>query len=170
MSLTTDGELFKKAEKYSIQLNAIVYKDQLYDMQLMKGGYIINMADSDSMGTHWVSFWIDDAKKNDAVVYFDSFGVNPPMEVRNALKKIALKILVSDKQIQNINSGWCGIYNLFFLWFMQNHSKGHTGRATREMRSVDVSLEKRLDMFLNLFSDDVEQNLTILKKLFLKTT
>ena len=155
MSLTTDIELFKKAEKYSIQLNAIVFKNQLYDMQLMKGGYIINMADSDSMGTHWVAFWIDNTKKNDAIVYFDSFGVVPPMEIRNALKKIALKILVSDKHIQNINSGWCGIYNLFFLWFMQNHPK--------------VPLEKRLDMFLNLFSDDVEQNLTILKKLFLRT-
>jgi len=155
MSLTTDIELFKKAEKYSIQLNAIVFKNQLYDMQLMKGGYIINMADSDSMGTHWVAFWIDDARKNDAVVYFDSFGISPPMEVRNALKKIALKILVSDKQIQNINSGWCGIYNLYFLWFMQNHAK--------------IPLEKRLDMFLNLFSNDIEQNLTILKKLFLKT-
>lgn len=155
MSLTTDAELFKKAEKYSIQLNAIVFKDQLYGVELNKGGYIINMADSDSMGTHWVSFWIDNPKKNDAVVYFDSFGVSPPMEVRNALKKIAVKILVSDKHIQNINSGWCGIYNLFFLWFMQNHPR--------------VALEKRLEMFLNLFSNDVEQNLTILKKMFLRT-
>lgn len=155
MSLTTDAELFKVAHKYSIQLNAVVFKDQLYDMDLIKGGYIINMADSDSMGTHWVSFWIDDGRKNDAVVYFDSFGIDPPMEVREALKKIALKILVSDKQVQNLNSGWCGVYNLFFLWFIQNHPK--------------IPLEKRLDMFLNLFSDDVEKNLTILKKSFLKT-
>lgn len=151
MSLTTDMQLFKIADEYGINLIAVVFKDQL-SYPFMKGGYIINMANSDSMGTHWVSFWIDDAKKNDAIVYFDSFGVVPPMEVRKALKKIALKILVSDKQIQNINSGWCGIYNLFFLWFMQNHPK--------------VSLEKRLDLFLNLFCDDVEKNLTILKKLF----
>jgi hypothetical protein len=65
MSLTTDAELFKIADKYSIILNAIVFKDQLYDMEIMKGGYIINMADSDSMGTHWVAFWVDDARKND---------------------------------------------------------------------------------------------------------
>lgn len=155
MSLTTDAELFKLADKYSILLNAIVFKDQLYDMEIMRGGYIINMADSDSIGTHWVAFWVDDARKNDAVVYFDSFGVVPPMEVREALKKIALKVLVSDKQVQNINSGWCGIYNLFFLWFMQNHPK--------------IPLQQRLEKFLDLFSNDVEQNLTILKKLFLKT-
>lgn len=163
MSLTTDVELFKKAEKYSIDLNAIVFKDQLRDFGglFRKGGYIINMANSDSMGTHWVCFWIDDAKKNDAVAYFDSFAVLPPIEVRNALKKIALKILVSDKQIQNINSGWCGIYCLFFLWFMQNHSNPHSGST-----GVRITLEKRLEMFLNLFSDDVEKNLTILKKLF----
>lgn len=154
MSLTTDEELFKLANKYSISLNAVVFKDQLYDMDFVNGGYIINMADSNSMGTHWVAFWIDDARKNDAVAYFDSFGVQPPLEVRNALKKIALKILVNDKQIQNINSGWCGVYNLYFLWFMQNHKK--------------MGLEKRFETFLSLFSDDVEQNLTILKKLFLK--
>lgn len=162
MSLTTDGELFKTAEKYGIMLNAVVFKDQLYDTFLTKGGYVINLANSDSMGTHWVSFWIDDPKKNDAVVYFDSFGISPPIEVRNALKKIALKILVSDKQIQNINSGWCGVYVMFFLWFMQNHS-------THSRTGAKITLEKRLDMFLNLFDDDVEKNLTILKKLFLRT-
>ncbi len=155
MSLTTDGELFKIAEKYGILLNAVVFKDQLYDTFLTKGGYVINLADSDSMGTHWVSFWIDDAKKNDAIIYFDSFGISPPLEVRDALKKIALKMLVSDKQIQNVNSGWCGIYVMFFIWFMQQHSK--------------KPLEKRLELFLNLFSDDVEKNLTLLKKMFLKT-
>lgn len=152
MSLTTDAELFKIAQKYSISLNAVVFKDQLYDLFFKKGGYVINMANSNGMGTHWVSFWIDDAKKNDAIVYFDSFGISPPLEIRNALKKIAVKILVSNKQIQNINSGWCGVYDMYFLWFMQYHSK--------------ISLEKRLDMFTNLFNNDVEKNLKILKKNF----
>lgn len=152
MSQTTDEELFKLAAKYGILLNAIIFKDQLNGMNLMRGGYIINLANSDSHGTHWVCFWIDDPKKNDAVIYFDSFGIAPPIEVRKALKKIALKILVNDKQIQNVYSGWCGIYCLFFMWFMQKHSK--------------INLINRLNLFLNLF-DDVEKNLTILKKVFI---
>jgi hypothetical protein len=152
MSLTTDMQLFEIAAKHCVALNAVVFKDQLNDMFLRPGGYIINMADSDSQGTHWVAFHIDDGKKNDAIAYFDSFGVNPPLEVRDSLKKIGIKVLVSDKHIQNINSGWCGIYVLFFLWFMQHHKK--------------LKLEKRFENFLNLFSDDVEKNLTILKKLF----
>lgn len=149
MSLTTDQQLFKLAEKYGIPLRAVVFKDQLYDIPLESGGYIINMSDSGSMGTHWICLWIEKKK----VVYFDSFGISPPIEIRNAVKNLTNKILVSDKHIQNINSGWCGIYNLFFLWFMHNHKK--------------KNIEKRLESFIDLFSDDVEKNLSILKNLFI---
>lgn len=148
MSLTTDMQLFKLADRHGIKLNGIGFKDQFETMILRPGGYIINMACSSNDGTHWVALWID--KKN--VTYFDSFGVYPPMEIRKALKKTFKRVLVSDKHIQNINSGWCGIYNLFFIWYMQNASGNN---------------EQKLNSFHNIFSEIPEDNLRILKKNFI---
>ena len=136
-------------------LNAVLYKDQFAELpaaDLQKGGYIINMANSNQQGTHWVAVAVDDPGKNDAVIYFDSFGISPPVEVRKALKRVFKKVFVNDTQIQNINSGWCGIYCLYFLWFIQNGKKG--------------SMPQRLSSFLSLFSTNVEKNLEILHRCF----
>lgn len=155
MSLTTSNELIKQSMLYGIPLNGIYYKDQLPKYP-ERGGYIINLQDSDDgNGTHWVCVYIEisgNKKKRYVCCYFDSFGIVPPLQIRDFLKERCDKVLVNTKHIQNLRSGWCGWYCLFFLWFMANHKH--------------FPIENRLEIFTNKFSNDVEKNLTILKKEF----
>jgi len=163
-SETTNIALDKFCEKHSIPLYDIVYKDQLSDIDIHDlvahsrspgCAIIINMADeSPGEGTHWVCLWI---RAND-VLYFDSFGFPPPVNVENFYSRLSSVIhmnplLVNSKQIQNINSGFCGEYCLFFLWFCSRHPKWSGPNLLR--------------YFQNVFDSDVEDNLKILKNVFL---
>ena len=80
--------------------HGIYCKDELPSM-LKPGWYIINMQDSrDGNGTHWVCF-----KTGKPLIYFDSFGIQPPIEV---LRKAGGDILFNQLQIQDIDSTACG--------------------------------------------------------------
>jgi hypothetical protein len=48
----------KVAKKVAIPENNICFKDRLNDYPPSPGGYIINLADSTTHGTHWVSLWV----------------------------------------------------------------------------------------------------------------
>ena len=56
-------------------------RDELEVKASKNESLILNMDDSDGQGTHWVSLYITGNK----CYYFDSFGFEPPIEVRNYL-------------------------------------------------------------------------------------
>lgn len=115
-SETTDKQLWHLADKLNIPLNEICFKNELCTEMPFYGGYIINMANSDSQGTHWISCWLEN--RNESCCYFDSFGIEPPIEVIEFCNRWNHNILLSEKEIQNINSGHCGQYCIDFLLFM----------------------------------------------------
>lgn len=136
--LTTNTQLTHWAAKYSIPLRAIVSKDQLYFQPLKQGGYIINMQDSrEGAGTHWVAIWLDEDRHN-PTCYFDSFGIDPPLAIIDFMRQWNKKFIISDKEIQNINSGFCGQYSLYFLYWMSRNSH--------------IPLKKRYALFERLWS------------------
>lgn len=141
------SDLLRASVVNQIPLNDVIPKDRL-PVKLFPGGYILNMSDSMTStgeplpGTHWTAFWIP--MKGGAPSYFDSFGVSPPRALSNALKTYSF----STKQIQNVESGICGYYALFFLWWMSK--KGGDKRAFRQ--------------FLNMFSSKPEKNREILQE------
>lgn len=136
-SLTTNEQLIRLAKKFGIPLNAVVSKDHLYDMFPQKGGYIINMEDSDAgNGSHWVSIWFDGPGSQP--LYFDSFGIDPPIAVIDFMKKWNDKCIFSTKEIQNINSGFCGQYCLYFL---------------HQMHKNKGKLDKKYEHFIDMFDD-----------------
>jgi hypothetical protein len=137
-SLTTNDQLIKLAYKFSIPLNAVVSKDHLYDMEPDKGGYIVNMEDSDAgSGSHWVAIWFDNY--NTTPLYFDSFGIDPPMAIIDFMKKWHSKCIFSTKEIQNVNSGFCGQYCLYFL---------------HQMAKNKGKVAKKYKNFVDLFNDN----------------
>ena len=148
----TNKDLETKARQMKIPLVGVFSKDLLLTNKVCDGGYIINMQDSVDVsgeelpGTHWVCFFIERGK----ACYFDSFGFNPPAEIQLFLKDYT-PFPFNKKEIQNLHSGWCGDYCLFFLSFMfrHQHVKG---------------LAKRLDMLCERFDDDPTKNLKLLKK------
>lgn len=145
MATQTDAELATLARKMKIPLVAIITKDRL-PKRPRDGAYIINLQDSaDGNGTHWVAVYIEDGQ----AVYIDSFGMPPPAEVQLWLypfKPYAYSI----RQVQSMETGHCGQYATYALWFMKNHP--HFG-----------SLQNRLDRFLDLWSVKTSDNLHLLQ-------
>lgn len=134
-SITSDEDLYSLAEKYRILLNNIVSRDELTKMPY--DNYIINLASSQNPGTHWVALYLP---KNRTPVYFDSFGMVPPLEVINLIKNSGHKnYLVNEKQIQDIRSGYCGEYCLMFLRFMNrsNPSKKNLKQFLAKFRKLN---------------------------------
>jgi len=68
---------------------------------------IINL-DNDK-GTHWTAY----RKNKNVVIYFDPFGIQPPIEVINYFTPN--KIYYTTDQIQELNSIICGELCLMFL-------------------------------------------------------
>ena len=65
------------------------------------------------IGTHWIALYV----RNNAVIYFDSFGVEyVPKEIKKfiANKNIKTKIF----KIQDYNSIMCGYFCILFISFM----------------------------------------------------
>lgn len=150
--MNSNTELWRYAKQLRIPLRVVTTKDRLGNEPLQQGGYIINLQDDyradglDQTGTHWVAFWIENGKS----IYFNSFGIAPPADIQLFLWKLR-PIVYNSTQIQNIKSGWCGIYCLAFIKYMNSNKR--------------IPLVQRFQKFLDLWDEDVENNLRILKKI-----
>ena len=155
--MLTNYDIIETCQRYQLPLVGVFNKNKIPpDKQF--GGYVINMEnDVDENGkqldgSHWVSFYIEkDIKGKSHAVYFDSFGFAPPVDVQNFLVPF-VPYPYNDRDIQNINSGVCGYYCIYFIWFMASH------------KIKEPNLDKRYDMFLNHFDERPDKNLRILKK------
>ena len=149
--MNTDVELIAFARQLRIPLRFIGSKDELKETRLQPGAYIVNLQDDlradgvDLTGTHWVALWVE----RGSGVYFNSFGMAPPADIQLFAHKLQ-PFYYNMHQIQNIQSGHCGIYVLFFLYWMSQYQ--------------NVPLKKRFDNFLRLWSVNPVENLTILKQ------
>ena len=75
---------------------------------------VMNLDDLEGMGTHWVCCWFSE----NHFEYFDSFGLPPPLEWEENVKKWFPKMRTfrrNDFQIQDVSSLKCGWYCLCFL-------------------------------------------------------
>lgn len=113
--MNTDIELENYCKRFGIPLVFIGTKDTLRNIPHKNGAYIINMDDHTGMGTHWVTFILGLSKKP---IYFDSFGVTAPSEIQRWFNG---EYLYNTLQIQDLSSGYCGIYCIFFLKYMYEH-------------------------------------------------
>jgi len=151
MSFTTNIELTQEAQKYGLPLVAVLNKDQL-PLVPQRGFYIINLQDAtdefgrDLNGTHWTVIYIEG--KN--ACYLDTFGFPPPLEVQNFLKPY-VPYPYNQQQIQNPRSGYCGVYVLFFMYYMTIN------------KPIIPNVNRRFNCFLRLWSARVEDNLSRLK-------
>ena len=118
IALTSNIDLEKLCAIFSINLVAVLAKDELKKYTPVEGGYIINIGNLNTGGTHWVCFIIDESY----IVYFDSFGVRPPDDVKRFIYRFNFKshvngIIYSTQQIQGLKSNLCGYYCIYCLWY-----------------------------------------------------
>ena len=76
---------------------------------------IVNFDKSGGLGTHWVA-WYKNGKNK---IYFDSYGVQPPIEIINYLGK---PIRYNTDQVQPVGQVFCGHLCLYVL---KELSMGH---------------------------------------------
>jgi len=73
---------------------------------------IVNLDDATGLGTHWVAY----AKRNNRVVYFDSFGnLRPPKELVRYFGNGAMTIEYNRTSYQTYDQSFCGQMCLRFL-------------------------------------------------------
>ena len=107
--MTTNMELQQEANRLKLKnFRGVFMRDELKFKPLEKECGILNLDSSKNDGTHWVAWF----KDKDNKIYFDSFGVQPPVELINYLKS---PILYNTFQIQQYNDTNCGEWCLYIL-------------------------------------------------------
>ena len=152
--MINDDDLFTIAKSEDIPLNAVFFKDDPPNL-IHAGGYIINLQDSalGLGGSHFCAMYVP--PKIHQIAYMDSMGFPPSQSTINWVKTSQYKnypICYNTKNIQNINSGGCGIYSLYFIQFCDKHR-------------TNIPMDELIEKFGDMFSDDSKKNLEILKKL-----
>ena len=112
----SDRFLLSISDVMGIKINEIALKDA-FKSKIKDGFYIVNLDDDNGQGTHWTCFLINDPY----CIYFDSFGLPPPNDIRKYARKYA--IISFNNQIQDIRSEACGYYCLDFMKYMSKFRK-----------------------------------------------
>ena len=106
-----------------INIIQVLSKDLFKNYKPKAGCYIVNLGNSDTGGTHWTCFIIN----NKIAVYFDPFGLIMPQSIVRFIKRYKhLRIIYSIDQIQNYNSILCGWFCLYFLYYFNVLHKKNT--------------------------------------------
>ena len=147
--MLTNFDLEKIAKNYDVKLIGIYSKNELDNLPIENGNYIINL--DDNIGSHWTALNINKNKG----IYFDSFGCVPPQNVISFVKqKPNIKFGYNNFIIQDLESEKCGFYCIAFLLFLT--------------RSKNKDIYKATNDFIQLFKDNTLENDEILKKYLLK--
>ena len=88
----------------------VISRDQITSID-KSGYYIVNLNDSTQPGSHWVTIRL----KPNLIEYFDSFGLNAPMELVYLSDKLRLNYLYNSTQYQDLESVLCGYYCLYYV-------------------------------------------------------
>jgi hypothetical protein len=108
-------ELKKLAKKLEIKnFRGIFMRDTLPKKVKKEECGIINLDLSMNIGTHWVCY----LKNKNRCFYFDSFGLDPPIELQKYLNS---EIELSTFQIQKFDTHNCGHYCLLVLKLLEKY-------------------------------------------------
>ena len=117
--LLSNIDLEHYCKKLEIPLISVGYKDHFENIEPVEGAYILNTESSykGTGGTHWTCFCI----KADYVMYFDSFGMSIPREIKEFIERyrpeFKIPVIYSIDQIQDMRSINCGWFCIYFLYY-----------------------------------------------------
>ena len=116
----TNYELYNEAQKLGLPNFKYFMSNELVEASpgKRKECGIVNLDDSDGVGTHHICYWIDPGRRQliNQKYCFDSFGVAPPTELIDYMKKNDdTKILYSTYVIQDLKETNCSELCLYVL-------------------------------------------------------
>lgn len=91
------------------KFKGVFMRDGLKGKSSQNESLVLNLDDSIGPGTHWVCLFI----KNGVNIYFDSFGLKPPLELQKYCDK---PIVYQSHQLQSNNQVICGHYCIYVLF------------------------------------------------------
>jgi len=107
-------ELIDVAKKLGIKnFRGVFVRDELPKKCKNKECGILNLDDSDGNGTHWVCWF----KKSSKKLCFDSYGLPPPVELVNYMRR---PVYYNSERVQPDNEVFCGHLCLYVLKKMQD--------------------------------------------------
>ncbi|EFP09772.1 hypothetical protein CRE_21847 [Caenorhabditis remanei] len=113
----TNVDLMKLVQDLNIEhFRGVFMRDNLPKKPEIIEVGIVNLDSSNNNGTHWVCY----KKDQHGLYYFDSFGLDPPIEILHYLKENKHnEITTSTFQIQAFNTHHCGYYCLLLLKLLE---------------------------------------------------
>jgi hypothetical protein len=105
-------DIISFCKKYKIVLNDVIMLEQFIS-NTKYGNYIINLDEENGNGTHWTALTYN----KDYAIYFDSFGIIPPLEIIQQVKSKLLHHSVFI--IQDGDSVMCGWFCIFFTFYAE---------------------------------------------------
>ena len=110
---TNNYELFDYLKKYGKKFGGVMMKDEMFRLKPNGKFWIINLDDSSGGGSHWCL--LADKINNDCCMWIDPYGVYPPPEVVEFMKKSkASHLLFNKTQYQDLESTNCGYFCIYF--------------------------------------------------------
>lgn len=110
--LTSNYDLEYLASKLNLKNFQVLNKEFSEKLLTKKHfNYVLNLDSEDGGGTHWVSL----RRRNNDIYYQDSYGFEPPQQLRDQLDKINAEKTYLSHQIQPDESKRCGFYALLAL-------------------------------------------------------
>jgi len=165
--MLTDHQIEDLAQRMSIPLEGVYFKDELpYGLKENKT-YIINLQDSETddgdqnEGTHWTMLQVNKTPNGKyEPIFFDPYGAPPSEAIKERVKrKFNVYLPHTTKDIQSLMNNACGFYCLALAHFI-NASKYRSNH-------LYTDVENFLDMFDDLnHSIDFKKNEYILKHFF----
>lgn len=87
-------------------------------------GFIVNLSAASEPGSHWIALWLDPKTKNEensGCYLFDSYGFDARVDkINEFLKKTCNNWHHNEKQLQQVQTGVCGMYAATFLYYISN--------------------------------------------------
>lgn len=105
-----DAFLKKKLKNKNVR---VVPSDMLPAKFSLPAGFIVNLSPSNHQGSHWIAIFINESG---ATTYFCSYGMKPEVRsIQHFLRLHSKTIQYNDRQLQAMQSTYCGEYAAMFL-------------------------------------------------------
>lgn len=139
--------------------------DKLKEVRLLPNleyGFVVNLSDSSSLGSHWTGLYIgkggtgkSGSGKGRFASYCDSFGFFPRgYHIEDFIKKNCTRYEYNDQQLQQISSKVCGMYAACFILHISNGGslQSFIDKFCKRLKLNDIFIQKNYTYYLRNFT------------------